>query len=209
MTKHILIISLLFISNLSLAQKLDVSYTAGLGFRSYLFGINGKSVSVPGHTVFVADRNFAGFGIHAGVKIESEKLGLEFYPTLRYAVSHLYWIMPADSPLPRGTQKKFFVDLNSNLYLKGKIFNFGAGLSFLNVGSSIYEPDFEEPDHLENEKTSTQYMAWSLFVSKEFGRYEVEAKLYFVPNSEIIYPYGYYNGLGLRGSYLLKKKGGN
>jgi len=118
------------------AQKHKIFPTAGITWRSTAISLFNSHLSNIDSTFrpYLSERNVQGFSLNIGLQYQlaNSSITLEYYPNLRYDVTHVRLDAKHNHPIV----KRFLIDHNINLMRQfwGKVI--GIGLTVVNSGAS-------------------------------------------------------------------------
>jgi hypothetical protein len=181
------------------AQKLEVYPTAGITWRSTLMNFfNFDYVWPYDNTVpFDYERNIQGLGLNIGCLLQGDLLGIEYYPSFRYDVTHFRFRPPGSTGVHYVTKddyyKSFLVDHNVNLLFRRKKLDFGFGFSLVNAGKGFhFENPFPRYQRIE-------FKTYSAFVTIPIKKVvHLELKAHYIPERHPQNPYQKYMSYSIR-----------
>jgi len=149
---------LLFIAGSSNGQiqSLEIFPTIGFSARSTPTGVfDFRGVNSIDPTLIYSDEaNLQGFSFNPGIQFRWGKVGLEYYPNLRYDAIY--------SKLSTGSSndyvKEFIVDHNINVLFRGRRIDYGLGISVINAGKGFVNP-YPDPRYID-----IQFNTYNIFM---------------------------------------------
>lgn len=181
-------------------KKVKVIPTLGVSFRSTVMNFfNFKPVTPYDPTVpYPYEKNIQGLSLNTGALITNSKIGLEYYLSLRYDVTH------SDLQVENKYFKEFILDHNFNLILHQK-FDYGIGISIINFQKSF---QFENPVNIHRYQ-NIQFNSFDLIIGFPIkNKSSLVFKIHYIPNGFPENPYEKYIAYSLRYYYKVafKKK---
>jgi hypothetical protein len=164
---------LTFVNFDCISQDARWNLTSGLTWRSTVMNFfNLKGLWPSDFTVpYSYERNVQGFSLNLGVKYETSKYSLEYYPNFRYDVTH------RNLKIENDHFKSFIIDHNINFLIRRKI-SYGLGMSIINYNKGF---EFENPVGVHRYKNIEFSTINCLMVIPMKKRVFLELKALFIP----------------------------